>query len=323
MLRRPVQLVMFYFGFQPVLDLRDLNLFVRAAKRKNFAAAGRELNLSPASTSQRIQALESDFGARLFHRTTRRVSLTEQGRILLVYAERMLADLNNAKDEIREKKRPTGLLRVTASEAFGRQHIAPHVTEFLDKYPGLKLQLDLSTNYADLAEQGLDLAIRIGNLQNSSTRSHKLLQIQGLVCASPAYLEANGIPKTPEDLAHHSCLIFRNQRNWTLNSVKRPIAVDVDGPFESGHGETIKQAAIDGLGLALRSTWDVAEEITQGRLMPVLTNYGVAEDRAIWAVYTNTRQIPLRVRLFVKFLCDKFGRPEAHWDQLLKRTFPR
>ena len=301
-----------------MLDLRDLNLFVRAAKRQNFAAAGRDLKLSPASTSQRIQALESDFGARLFHRTTRKVSLTEHGRILLDYAERMLADLDNAKDEIRGELSPTGILRVAASVTFGRQHIAPHVTEFLGSYPGLKLHLDLSDSYVDIVEQGIDLAIRIGNLQNTSIVARKLLKAEFVVCASPAYLEANGIPKSPEDLTQHTCLIFRNQRNWTFNGTKRPIVVDIDGPLESSHGETIKQAAIDGLGLALRSTFDVAEEIAQGRLMPVLTNYTVADDRAIWAVYPNTRRVPLRVRLFVEFLCDKFGRPEAHWDRLIR-----
>lgn len=301
-----------------MLDLRDLNLFVRAAKRENFAAAGRDLNLSPASTSQRIQALESDFGARLFNRTTRRVSLTEHGRILLDYAERMLADLDNAKDEIRGELSPTGILRVAASVTFGRQHIAPHVAEFLRRCPRLKLHLDLSDSFVDIVEQGMDVAIRIGNIQNSSIVAHRLLKAEFIVCASPAYLEANGTPKTPEDLAQHSCLIFRNQRNWTFRSAKQSIVVDVEGPFESGHGETITQASIDGLGLALRATWDVAEEIARGRLLPVLTNYSVEDDRAIWAVYPNARRVPLRVRLFVEFLCDKFGRPETHWDRLIR-----
>lgn len=301
-----------------MLDLRDLNLFVKAAKRENFAAAGRELNLSPASTSQRIQLLEADFGARLFHRTTRRVSLTEDGRILLAYAERILADLDNAKGEISGKLPPAGVLRVAAPVTFGRQHITPHVAEFLGRYPGLKLHLDLSDAYVNLVELGVDVAIRIGDLQNVAIVGRKLIQAQFIVCASPAYLEANGIPKRPEDLSQHSCLVFRNQRNWTFNSTKRPITVDVDGPLESSHGETIKQAAIDGLGLAIRSTWDVADEISQGQLQPVLTNYSLAIDRAIWAVYPSARQAPTRVRVFVDFLCETFGQPEAHWDQIIK-----
>ena len=301
-----------------MLDLRDLNLFVKAAKRENFAAAGRELNLSPASTSQRIQLLEADFGARLFHRTTRRVSLTEDGRILLAYAERILADLDNAKGEISGKLPPAGVLRVAAPVTFGRQHITPHVAEFLGRYPGLKLHLDLSDAYVNLVELRVDVAIRIGDLQNVAIVGRKLIQAQFIVCASPAYLEANGIPKRPEDLSQQSCLVFRNQRNWTFNSTKRPITVDVDGPLESSHGETIKQAAIDGLGLAIRSTWDVADEISQGQLQPVLTNYSLAIDRAIWAVYPSARQAPTRVRVFVDFLCETFGQPEAHWDQIIK-----
>jgi len=301
-----------------VSDLRDLNLFVKAAKRGNFAAAGRELNLSPPSTSQRIRQLESTFGARLFQRTTRSVTLTEEGRILLAYAERIITDFDNAKGEIHGELPPSGFLRVAASVTFGRQHIAPHVAEFLRRYPGIHLHLDLSDSYIDLVEHDIDVAIRIGNLKNAPDAGDKLLTTQQVVFASPAYLDKRGTPERPEDLSEHSCLIFRNQRSWAFALGNRPIVVEVDGPFDCNHGETIRQAAIDGLGVALRSTWDLAGEVSQGLLRPLLTDYIVADDRSIWAVYPTSRRVPTRVRLFVDFLREKFRNFDSLWEQIIK-----
>ncbi|EWY39738.1 LysR family transcriptional regulator [Skermanella stibiiresistens SB22] len=303
------------------LSLSDLTLFTRTAALGNISAAGRELGLAPASASQRLQAIEREIGARLFHRTTRKVALNEDGRVFLAYAQKILADAEEARDAVTGAQSPAGTLSITAPASFGRQYVSPILPDFMKEHPKLKVRLLLMDHVIDIVSEGIDVAIRVGALPDSSLVAKRLVPNQRVLCAAPAYLAAHGTPDQPSDLERHACLVLGDQRVWRFDSPgalnRLPlgeVAVRVTGPLESNHGEVIKDAALAGLGIAIKSTWDVAAALRDGRLVAVLTDHPLAGDSAIWAVYPNARLLPARVRLFVDFIDRRFGHPTPFWD---------
>ncbi|QQP91499.1 LysR family transcriptional regulator [Skermanella sp. TT6] len=299
------------------LSLSDLTLFVRTATLGNISAAGREIGLAPASASQRLQAIEREIGARLFHRTTRKVALNEDGRVFLAYAQKILTDAEEARDAVTGAQSPAGMLSVTAPASFGRQYISPVLPEFLKAHPRLRVRMHLMDHVVDIVAQGIDVAIRIGTLPDSTLVAKRLVTNRRVVCAAPAYLAEYGTPATPADLEGHACLVLGDQRLWRFEGAGGSggeVAVRVSGPLESNHGEVIKDAAAAGIGIAIKSTWDVADLLRDGRLVPILGDYPLAGDSAIWAVYPNVRLLPVRVRLFIDFLGKRFGQPIPCWD---------
>jgi DNA-binding transcriptional LysR family regulator len=290
----------------------DLGLFLRVLDAGSISAAARSLDLSVAVASQRLQRLERQLGVRLFQRTTRRLHVTPEGAALAERGRALFEDLEALTTEIRRSSNEaSGTLRMTASASFGRQYLSPLLPEFLDRYPKVRISVDLSDLMQDLVNSGFDLAIRIGALVDSNLVARRIATNRRVLCASPAYLARRGTPATAEDLAAHECLLLTGAQGrqdvWRMTDHNgREVAVRVSGRFESNYGEVLRDAAIAGLGIALHSTWHVVDDLRAGRLKQVLPQYRIAES-GIWALMPQRRLVPLRVRVFVDFLAEKLG----------------
>lgn len=290
----------------------DLNLFLRVLDLGSISAAARSLDLSVAVASQRLQRLERSLGVRLLHRTTRQlrptpegVALAEQGRSLVEDLEVLTSNLSNRAKGI------CGTLRVTLPATFGRQYISPLLPEFMSRHPRLRLHIDLSDQMRDLVSDGLDLAIRIGALKDSELVATRLASNRRVLCASPEYLRRHGVPKKPEDLAKHECLLMAVSRDasdtWHLRGPDgNEVAVRVHSRLKSNLGEVIRDASLGGLGISLHSTWHVCEDIRAGRLKHVLPDYQLPES-GIYAVMPERRMVLPRVRAFVDLLTQHLG----------------
>jgi DNA-binding transcriptional LysR family regulator len=296
------------------LDLLDVGLFMRAAALANLSAAAREFGLSPAVASARIAGLERMLGARLLHRTTRRVSITQEGEIFAAHARELLDAAEAARASVGQaREHPHGRLRVTMPSSLGRQHISPLIPAFLRAYPGVSVDLRMTDQIVDLIDEGIDLAIRIGALKDSTLVAKKLASNRRVLCASPAYLAAHGTPRHPADLAGHECVILADQRDWSFVTPTGVIDVRVSGRLVTDNGEVIRDALAAGVGIGLKSTWSVAPLIASGELVTVLDDYPLAQTVAIWAVYPSRAFVPPKTLAFIDFLAAQFGEP-PYWD---------
>ena len=297
------------------LDLTDVALFARVCATRNLSAAGREFGLSPAASSARMAQLEKRLGARLLHRTTRQISLTQDGEVFLERAVALLDSAEQASASVGHgNAQAQGLLRVAASVTFGRLFIVPAVAQFLDEYPGVQLDLRLSDSAHDLAADGIDLAIRIGPLRDSALVARPLAPSKLVLCASPDYLRRHGTPQQPADLLRHQCLVLQAMNPWRLRERDgSELLVRVAGRFRSDNGEALRDAALAGLGIGMASTWLVWEQLRSGALLRVLPGYQ-ATDSVISAVYLNRRFLPPKSQAFIDFFSRRLG-PEPFWDK--------
>ncbi|TCT10031.1 LysR family transcriptional regulator [Tepidamorphus gemmatus] len=296
-------------------ELTDMEIFAHVVTAGSMSAAGREMGLSPAVISKRIRRLEERLGSRLLQRTTRQIALTEEGQ---GYYERVIAILASIEEAeafvARRNESPRGTLRVTAPTSFARMHIAPYLGRFLEQYPDLTLNLMLSDTFVDIVGEGFDLAIRIAALENSSLIARRLAPNHRVICASPAYLARAGRPRSLADLAHHNCLFASHQDLWQLEGPEGPTAIRVAGKLQTNSSEVVRETVIAGLGIALRSTWDVGPALKSGQLEIVLPQYRESRRVAVYAVYPSRRFLPAKVRVFIDFLADLYG-PEPYWDK--------
>lgn len=296
----------------------DLEIFARVVTAGNMSAAGREMGLSPAVVSKRISHLEERLGARLFQRTTRQLTLTEAGQGFYDRVVNILAGIEEAEAYVtRRNTVPRGTLRVTIPTAFGRMHIAPYLGDFLAEYPDMRLDLELSDNFIDIVGEGFDAAIRIAELEDSSLVARKLAPSHRVICASPKYLERVGEPKSLADLSKHNCLTAAAQEVWRLQGPEGPTSIRVAGNIRTNSTEVVRESVIAGLGIALRSTWDVGQELKSGRLQIILPQYHESPRVAVYAVYPCRQFIPAKLRVFIDFLSNLYG-PEPYWDKGLK-----
>ena len=299
------------------IDLKSLELFVRVAALGAIGKAGAEFGLSATAATQRLQALETTVGTQLLHRTTRAVSLSTDGEIFLAHAKRILGNVEEALADVQPDAQDIkGDLRVACSASFGRLHIAPHVTEFLEHHPGVTLQLAMSDSVIDIVEQGFDMAIRIGELAPSTLKARKLAESPRLLVASPKYLQRHGVPTTLADLKHHNCLAREDMRTWSLASTDGTLHdVKINGNFSSTSAEAITEAACSGLGVARKCAWEIAGQLTDGSLIPVLEQHTVSPYWKVFAVRPPSRLPSARVRAFTDFLEAKFKTVPALCDQ--------
>ncbi|HEX7080417.1 MAG TPA: LysR family transcriptional regulator [Gammaproteobacteria bacterium] len=305
--------------------LDDLSLFVRIAEMGSITAAARSLDVSLSVASQRLKRLEQRLGVRLLHRTTRRLKLTPEGAALLEQGRPLLEDLDALTAGLgRAGREISGTLRVTMSAAFGRLYVSPRLPRFLARHPALNVHMVVADQMLDLAREGLDLAIRVGTLEDSSLVSRKIASNRRVLCASPGYLRRHGTPKTPDALARHTCLVLVGSKGpidrWTLRDADgREHVVQVRGRLQSNFGEVIRDAALAGEGIALLSTWHVCDDLRTGRLRIVLPGYSLPES-GIYAVMPQRRLVLPRVRAFVDYLAKELaGTPP--WERIL-RTKP-
>lgn len=296
--------------------ITDLEIFARVARTGNMSAAGREMGLSPAVVSKRISLLEERLGARLFQRTTRQLTLTETGDGYFKRVVDILSLVDEAEDFVsRRNTKPRGLLKVTAPTSFSRQHIAPYLKEFLNRFPDIELDFHLTDNFVDIIREGFDVAIRIGELQDSSLVARKIAPDNRVLCASPAYIKDNGRPKTVEDLAHHNCLSAGAQETWCLDGPDgEKHSLRVNGNIRSNSAEFIREALLAGLGLGLRSTWDIGPELKSGDLQVILPEYRGTSNMAIYAVYPCREFMPAKVNTFIEYLHDLYG-ASPYWNE--------
>lgn len=292
--------------------IADLNLFLRIFDAGSISAAARHLDLSVAVASQRLRALEKSLGVRLFHRTTRNLTPTTEGLALAEQGRPLVDDLQTLVSGLRHAGTVvSGTLRVTTSATFARYYVSPLLPEFMRRHPLLRLSIDLSDRMHDLVTSGFDLALRIGALEDSSLVARKLAANRRVLCASPDYLRRRGHPATPADLAEHDCLLLVGRQGradvWRMQDRGgHEVAIRVHGPLESSQGEVLRDAAVAGLGIAIHSTWHVAEDLRAGRLAVVLPDCPLPET-GIHAVMPQRRLVPARVNAFIDFMAEKIG----------------
>lgn len=292
-------------------NLTDLAVFVRVVELGSFTAAAGSLEISKAVVSKYVDRLERRLGARLLHRTTRRLSLTEAGTALFQRCAAALSELADAESEVaRLTGAPRGHLRVTAPVYFGETHVAPLLHKFRGLYPDITLDLDFDNRLADLVKERFDLALRITALADSSLVARRLAPCPQVVCAAPAYLAGRGVPQTPADLRHHDCLSYsldRTPKEWRFRSARgRWIAVHVNGPIRCNNDIALKQAMLGGLGLRQIPRFIVEPEIASGKLVEVLADYE-SPPLSVYAVYASRRHLSPKVRAFVDFLAAELN----------------
>ncbi|RIX41983.1 MAG: LysR family transcriptional regulator [Rhodocyclales bacterium GT-UBC] len=292
-------------------QLEDLRLFCIVVRHRSFAETAREQGVSKAVVSKRIALLEGAVQARLFHRTTRNVSLTAQGEIVHQWAQRILEDVDLMGEAIsREKAAPSGSLRICSSTGFGRSRLAPALSAMASQFPQLEIQVELFDRWVDLVDEGFQLDIRIGHVREGNVIKRRIARNRRVLCAAPAYIERCGMPRSLADLQNHRCIPIRERDQdfgrWELQGPDGPVAIKVSGPLSANNGEIVRQWAIDGHGIILRSSWDVCRELESGLLIPVLPDYFQQAD--VWAVYPSRLSASAKVKVCVEFLEAWFER---------------
>ncbi|MGI3131880.1 LysR family transcriptional regulator [Halopseudomonas pachastrellae] len=302
------------------MNIEHLKLFVRVASTQTISQAGQALNLSPAVASAHLGKLEEDLGVRLFHRTTRKVSLTQEGEAFLPYAEEVLTSVEMARAAMGSGNTdPKGTLRVTAPASFGRMHLVPALKDFLARYPQISLDLRLSDSIVDLVEGGFDIAIRNAELKDSSLIARRLAPDRRIICAAPAYLREHGEPRSPGDLSQHACINLIGMESWTFATSTGPVSIRTTGPLRTDNGEAMRDACTSGLGIAISSTWSVYQHLTRGDLIQVLPDTPLTAHTAIWAMYPSSRLLAPKVRAFIDFFAERFG-DTPYWDRLAETS---
>jgi DNA-binding transcriptional LysR family regulator len=297
----------------------DLGFFSTLAGAGSLSAAARELGITTPAVSKHLALMESRLGVTLVNRTTRRMSLTPEGERYLEHARRILDEIGHMEDELGvSRSTPTGLLRVNATLGFGRSHIAPLISRFLRQYPQVEVQLQLSVNPPPLSDDAFDVCIRFGEPPEARVVARRLAANRRLLCAAPAYLARHGTPRSPQDLARHTCIGIRQGEEayglWRLSPVGRGgpgEAVKTRGRLTTNDGEIAVNWALDGHGILMRAEWDIGRYLRSGRLVQVLPEYETP-DAAIYAVYPQRHQFSARVRAFVDFAAawlDAAARP--------------
>ncbi len=298
---------------------KQMESFVAVATKGSLTAVALAEGVVPAVVGRRIDALEERLGVKLLTRTTRRISLTHEGSAFLEDCQRVLTEVGNAEANVSAGGvRATGHLRVTAPAGFGRRHVAPLVPAFLRAHPEVRLSLNLSDRVVDIAHEGIDCAIRVGDLPDSSLVSVRLADNRRLCVAAPDYLDRVGTPEQPQDLMHHECLTLSSEasqtRGWAFIVDGELVHIRPSGRLECSDGQVLHQWCLQGLGLAWRSTWEVERDIADGRLRVVLEPFA-APPNGIHALVTQRRHLPLRVRLWIEHVKHAYADP-AFWARI-------
>jgi DNA-binding transcriptional LysR family regulator len=289
----------------------SLALFVRIVERGGLAAAGRDMGLSPAMVTERLAALEAHYGARLLNRTTRSVSLTDEGKLLLDGARQLVSDAADMQSRIKlGVNRISGAIRISAPNDLGRHRVSQILDSFMQTHPDISVELLLSDGYVDLAGLGIDLAVRLGQLKDSSLNAVRLGSNRRVVCAAPGYLKLKGAPVVPRDLLAHNCLLMRFgmgvDRAWAFTESGRATTVVVNGNRIANDGSLVRQWCVQGFGIALKSHWDVKEDLRMKRLQELLTPFAPPAS-AVHVLYQGGSSTSKRVRALIDALIQGFS----------------
>lgn len=286
-------------------DLPALRVFERVVSLGSLTAAAAELGLSLAATSKRLANLERRNGIQLLHRSTRKLSITPEGQTLYLHAQRILSEVQHAQDALLQQQQLlSGSLRITSPNSFGYRHLLPLVSEFSQRYPHIQLQLLMSDDVKDMLAERLDLAIRYGSLPDSRLVGRHLLPNKRVLCAAPNYLQQYGAPMSLTELARHRCIVIgtRNETEWCF----RDSSIHVKAFILCNDGEASHRLALQGLGVVMKSYWDVAEDLQKGNLVQLLADEAVA-DTPINLIYPRSQDLAPRVKVFMRFLQEKMA----------------
>lgn len=298
-------------------DLNDMLLFARVVEARGFSEAARRMRSSKSRVSKAVARLEQSLGARLLNRSTRGLSTTEIGAAYYEHCARIADEAAQAAElASRLQSEPRGTLRISAPVAFGRLHVAPALAEYLVRHAGLSVDLTVTDRLVDLVEEGHDVAIRIAREPSLHLVARELAPVRRVICATPAYFRHHGVPATPHELQAHNCLHrtpFGAQAEWRLLGPQGEAAVRIKGSLRIDDDDTLAQAALSGLGIALLPTFIIGGDLQAGRLQAVLGDY-VPLERRVYAVHLPNRHLPAKVRAFVELLRERFG-PVPYWDR--------
>lgn len=312
-------LVPYFQQWVPTMsNVNGMLVFARVVEAKSFSEAARRMNTTRSMVSKAVAALEKSLGVRLLNRSTRRLSLTEVGAAYYEHCIRILEELELAEQTIgRLHSEPRGVLKISASVAFGTLHIAPALSEFLARYPELSADMTISDRIVDLADEGYDIAVRIVPEPAQALVARRLAPIRRKVCATPEYFRRHGLPLKPEELEGHNCLHYTHigtSDAWHFSGPEGSIVVPVSGRLHINDDEALSQAVLGGLGVAMLPTFIVGADLQAGRLQAILSEY-IPVERFAYAVYLPTRHLPAKVRVFIDFLVARFG-PQPYWDTI-------
>lgn len=296
--------------------IADLEFFVRLVRHGSLSSLARDLGVTPPAVSARLASLEKRLGVRLLNRTTRRITMTEEGERYLRAGSSLLEEVQELERMVSSSRDvPQGLLKVNATFGFGRRHIVPALSAFRQRYPDVEVQLELTDRPMNLAESAFDVGIRLGELPDSRLVAKRLAHNERFVCASPGYLAGRTLPRTPEDLRQHLCIVLRENDTaygtWHFNKGKRQQHVKVHGAMSSNDGEATLKWALDGHGVLMRSAWDVQSFIDAGQLTRLLPDWHLPP-ADVYAVYPERLNLSAKVRVFVDFL-EVHMREASHW----------
>jgi DNA-binding transcriptional LysR family regulator len=299
-------------------SLTDIAVFVHVVDAGSFTAAAEKLELSKPVVSKYVTRLENKLGARLLNRTTRRLSLTEVGRVFYERSQQGLREIEEAEAEVTHlQSMPRGVLKLNSPMSFGILHVAPALQDFLSSYPELSVDISLDDRRVDLVEEGFDLAIRIGELPDSSMVARRLGPCRHVVCGAPDYFKQHGVPTTPEDLREHNAITYKYQdspREWHfISPTGAAMHVPVSGSIQMNNSLGLREALLRGAGVTLTPSFVVGKDITEGRLQAVLTNYK-AREVSIYAVYPERRHLSPKVRAFVDFMDQRIA-DIPYWER--------
>jgi len=299
-------------------DISAIPVFTAVIEQGSFSKAAEKLGITKSAVSKRITGLEAQLGVKLLHRSTRKLSLTEAGERYFEYASQALHAAQEAENAATELQiEPKGTLRVSAPMSFGRLHVAPIIPVFLKQYPQIDLHMDMSDTWTDVIAEGFDIAIRAGNLSDSSLVARKLTSLRSVLCASSDYLAQYGIPHMPQELIHHNCILYTYNtvvNEWGFIKNGEEETVRISGNYQVNNSEALRESLVQGLGIGRLPTFIAGSDIKTGRLVPVLNDY-IMPHKAIYAVFPEKQYLPEKVRVFIDFLVETLGGDNPYWDR--------
>jgi DNA-binding transcriptional LysR family regulator len=297
--------------------LNGMRVFAQVVEAKSFSAAADKLGMSKSLASRHVSALERALSVKLLNRSTRKLSLTEAGALFYEHCARIVQEAELAEERLtRTQSEPAGLVKVTAAQAFAVRHVLPALSEFYERYPKIRVKLCCSNRSLDLGDEGFDLGIRVSFNPDPNLVARKLASNRAVVCASPAYLERHGTPRCIKDLGKHECVLFpllAPKDVWTLRREGRKYTVPVTGALETDDMDAVRSAVVAGLGIGILPVYMVGDALQQKQLVPLLRQFQVVPESAIYLVYLPNRTLPSRVRALIDFLVDRFG-PVPPWE---------
>jgi len=297
--------------------LNGMRVFAQVVEAKSFSAAADRLGMSKSLVSRHVTSLERALSVKLLNRSTRKLSLTEAGALYFEHCARIVQEAELAEERLaRTQSEPAGLVKVTAVQAFAVRHVLPALSEFHQRYPKIRVQLSCSNRSLDLGDEGFDLGIRVSFNPDPNLVARRLAPNRAVVCASPAYLERRGTPRRTEDLGKHECVLFpalAPKGVWTLRRGGRKHTVPVAGVLETDDMDAVRSAVVAGLGIGILPVYMVGDALQQKRLIPLLRQFQVVPESAIYLVYLPNRTLSSRVRALIDFLVERFG-PTPSWE---------